>query len=55
MSSKTTKFESLLEAVPDALAGVDHAGVIQFVNRQTELLLAVPTSGCGDLRPWRCV
>jgi|BarGraIncu00222A_1022003.scaffolds.fasta_scaffold03566_6 PAS domain S-box-containing protein len=38
MSSKTTKFEGLLEAVPDALVGVDHAGVIRFVNRQTELL-----------------
>jgi PAS domain S-box-containing protein len=38
VSSKTTKFESLLEAVPDALVGVDHAGVIRFVNHQTELL-----------------
>jgi PAS domain S-box-containing protein len=38
MSSKTTRFDGLLEAVPDALVGVDHAGVIRFVNRQTELL-----------------
>jgi PAS domain S-box-containing protein len=38
MSSKMTNFETLLEAVPDALVGVDHAGVIRFVNRQTELL-----------------
>src|SRR5664280_2899081 len=38
MSSKTTKFESLLEAVPDALVGMDQAGVIRFVNHQTELL-----------------
>jgi hypothetical protein len=38
MSSKTTKFESLLEAVPDALVGMDQAGVIQFVNHQTESL-----------------
>ena len=38
MSAKTTKFEGLLEAVPDALLGVDHAGVIRFVNRQRELL-----------------
>src|ERR1019366_5811501 len=38
VSSKTTRFEGLLEAVPDALVGVDHAGVIRFVNRQTELL-----------------
>jgi len=36
--ASTTRFESLLEAVPDALVGVDHAGVIRFVNRQTELL-----------------
>ena len=38
MSSKTTRFESLLEAVPDALVGMDQKGVIRFVNRQTELL-----------------
>jgi PAS domain S-box-containing protein len=38
MSSKTTKFEGLLEAVPDALVGVDRAGMIRFVNRETELL-----------------
>lgn len=31
-------FESLLEAAPIALVGVDQAGVIVFVNRQTELL-----------------
>ena len=33
-----TKFESLLEAVPDALVGMDQQGVIRFVNRQTEAL-----------------
>ena len=38
MSSKTTRFESLLEAVPDALVGMDQEGVIRFVNRQTESL-----------------
>ena len=38
MSSKTTKFENLLEAVPDALVGMDQAGVIRFVNHQTESL-----------------
>src|ERR1035437_3447583 len=38
MSSKTRKFKSLLEAVPDALVGMDQAGVIRFVNRQTESL-----------------
>ena len=32
------KFESLLEAAPDAMVGVDSQGVIRFVNRQTELL-----------------
>ena len=46
MSSKTTRFEGLLEAVPDALVGVDHAGVIRFVNRQTELLFGYER---GDL------
>src|SRR5665647_2054301 len=46
MSSKTTMFEGLLEAVPDALVGVDHAGVIRFVNRQTELLFGYDR---GDL------
>src|SRR5665647_2678419 len=38
MSSKMTKFENLLEAVPDALVGMDQEGVIRFVNRQTESL-----------------
>jgi PAS domain S-box-containing protein len=38
MSSKTRKFESLLEAVPDALVGMDQAGDIRFVNHQTESL-----------------
>jgi PAS domain S-box-containing protein len=38
MSSNTPKFDSLLEAVPDALVGVDTAGKIRFVNHQSELL-----------------
>src|SRR5450759_3409729 len=38
MPSKTTRFEKLLEAVPDALVGMDQKGVIRFVNRQTESL-----------------
>src|SRR5664280_2959876 len=38
MSSNTRKFESLLGAVPDALVGMDQAGVIRFVNHQTESL-----------------
>jgi PAS domain S-box-containing protein len=38
MSSKTTRFESLLEAVPDALVGMDTSGRIRYVNHQSELL-----------------
>jgi len=38
VSLTTTRFESLLEAVPDALVGMDQEGVIRFVNRQTESL-----------------
>jgi len=38
MSAKTTRFEKLLEVVPDALVGMDQKGVIRFVNRQTESL-----------------
>ena len=38
MSFNATRFEKLLEAVPDALVGMDQKGVISFVNRQTELL-----------------
>jgi PAS domain S-box-containing protein len=38
MHVPTTRFESLLEAAPDAMVGVDQAGVIRFVNRQTERL-----------------
>jgi len=38
MFSKTTRFEHLLAAVPDALVGMDQKGVIRFVNRQTESL-----------------
>ena len=33
-----TRFENVLEAVPDALAGMDQNGVIRFVNHQTESL-----------------
>jgi PAS domain S-box-containing protein len=33
-----TRLGSLLEAVPDALVGVDRSGVIRFVNRQAESL-----------------
>jgi PAS domain S-box-containing protein len=37
MSSKK-RLENLLEPVPDALVGMDQAGVIRFVNHQTESL-----------------
>ena len=40
MSRSTTRFEHLLEAVPDALVGMDQEGVIRFVNRQTESLFS---------------
>src|SRR5450631_206349 len=36
MPSEATEFEGLLEAVPDALVGVDQCGVIRFVNHQAE-------------------
>jgi len=38
MSMNAKWFEHLLQAVPDALVGMDQKGVILFVNRQTELL-----------------
>jgi PAS domain S-box-containing protein len=38
VSSPRNTFESLLEAMPDALVGVDTSGEIQFVNHQTELM-----------------
>jgi PAS domain S-box-containing protein len=38
MFSKATRFEIMLEAVPDALVGMDQKGIVRFVNRQTELL-----------------
>jgi PAS domain S-box-containing protein len=39
MPAQTMRWlESLLEAVPDALVGMDQKGVIQFVNRRTESL-----------------
>jgi PAS domain S-box-containing protein len=38
MPGPTTDFEGMLDAVPGALVAVDSAGVIRYVNRQTELL-----------------
>jgi len=36
MHPQTASFDGLLEAMPDALVGVDKAGKIRFVNRQAE-------------------
>jgi PAS domain S-box-containing protein len=38
MSPNRTGFKHLLEAVPDALVGINQDGVIRFVNSQTESL-----------------
>jgi diguanylate cyclase (GGDEF)-like protein/PAS domain S-box-containing protein len=38
MSSKTAPFDSLLEAIPNALVGTDQMGEIRFVNHETESL-----------------
>ena len=38
MPSQTMWFDVLLEAMPDALVGVDRSGVIRFVNLYTESL-----------------
>ena len=46
MRVHTTEFESLLEAMPDGMAGVDPAGMIRFVNRQMESMFGYDR---GDL------
>lgn len=38
MPSHITRLETQLEAVPEALVGVDQSGVIRFINHQTEAL-----------------
>src|SRR5665647_639563 len=38
LGQHVVSFEGLLEAAPDAMVGVDQAGVIRFVNRQTDSL-----------------
>src|SRR6187401_1062059 len=38
MESGVTEFEGLLEALPDALVGMDTSGTVRFVNHQSELL-----------------
>jgi PAS domain S-box-containing protein len=46
MHAQTTEFESLLEAMPDGMVGVDPAGLIMFVNRQMESMFGYDR---GDL------
>ena len=36
MPPNAMRFQSLLDAMPDALLGVDQAGIIRFLNRRTE-------------------
>lgn len=43
MPSNGKTFDDLLEALPDALVGVDKAGVIRFVNRQTTQEVRLPS------------
>jgi PAS domain S-box-containing protein len=38
MHSLTSGLQDILDVVPDALVGMDNAGMIRFVNRQTEAL-----------------
>jgi PAS domain S-box-containing protein len=45
MPSRTRTFEGLLEAVPDAMVGVDNAGVIRLVNHQAESLFGYEQNG----------
>jgi PAS domain S-box-containing protein len=35
---QTTRCQNLLQTLSDALVGIDHKGLIRFVNRQTESL-----------------
>jgi len=38
MLPQTTRFQGLLEAMPDAVVGVDTTGIIRFLNRRTDSL-----------------
>jgi PAS domain S-box-containing protein len=46
MRLQSTEFESLLEAMPDGMVGVDPGGVIRFVNRRMESMFGYDR---GDL------
>lgn len=46
MRLQTREFESLLEAMPDGMVGVDQSGVIKFVNCKMESLFGYNS---GDL------
>jgi PAS domain S-box-containing protein len=45
MRSQTMEFESLLEAMPDGMVGVDPAGAIRFVNRRMESMFGYDRGG----------
>jgi PAS domain S-box-containing protein len=45
MRLQTREFESLLEAMPDGMVGVDPAGVIRFVNRRMESMFGYDPGG----------
>jgi predicted signal transduction protein with EAL and GGDEF domain len=38
---QAANFEGLLDAAPDAMLGMDRAGVMRFVNRQTQSLFGL--------------
>ena len=42
---QTTEFESLLEAMPDGMVGVDPEGVVRFVNRRMESMFGYDRGG----------
>jgi diguanylate cyclase (GGDEF)-like protein/PAS domain S-box-containing protein len=49
LGKHVANFEGLLEAMPDALVGVDQGGVIRFVNRRAEALFGYER---GELVGW---
>ena len=53
MLSLTANVEGLLDAVPNALVGADSAGMIRFVNRQTELLFGIQAQAQEEIAEQR--